>query len=73
MYHHIHQDVECSQCKALNSHEYVLKGGGLTYIRCRRCGHEVVQGTTTTTSSTIFNREKPIEYNAYTFPIKKSF
>lgn len=55
---HIHEDLECSMCGAVNKTEIVEKGNNhwtihcvKTFIRCTRCGHEKELYTTTNNST----------------------
>ena len=62
MYYHIHRDIECSQCGAINDIESVSRntwGKSETIIRCLQCGHEKVTQTVTFDPLT-----EPVVYNA---------
>jgi len=51
MYIHVHQDMKCSKCGAINHTEHVTRNNQ-TFIRCVKCNHEKLLWTMTTNSST---------------------
>lgn len=62
----VHRDMICKQCGSVNEHEQVTRSEDKTIgtvismiIRCKKCGHEYLQGTLAQWSdnraTTIFN------------------
>jgi uncharacterized Zn finger protein len=60
MFHHIHQEIECSKCGTKNYTETVTRDNE-TIRRCRKCGHEKVISTHTRTEATTVYTNKPNE------------
>jgi hypothetical protein len=62
----VHRDMLCTGCGSVNEHEQVTKNKDLTrgnvvemVIRCKKCGHEYLQGTLTQWSDT----DEPMNFN----------
>lgn len=74
MYIHVHKDLICSQCGAMNKTEYITRGGhyynwsSTTFIRCTVCGHEkaIYSTATDSTGSPVNYRNEPTD-NRETF------
>ena len=69
MYININQDKECSKCGKVNFTETVYRDNE-SYIRCRKCGHEKLLWTQSTSGSI---NSQPTVYNCPPLPHKETF